>query len=101
MVLQPSQFCEKTYIHWSTDVYFEPRQTSMVELSSKNSERLKAIKYFCKKAPLWMFDRVLCMSLSRVQVLTIQRSSVFNINFVVQALSGPIDQQRHKTSATA
>ena len=38
-----------------------------------------------------------------VQSTSIDNSEEFGVqyNFVVQALSGPIDQQRHKTSATA
>ena len=44
---------------FQSKVYLEPSQTSVVELFCKNRHCLKAVCYFCKKAPLWMFNRVL------------------------------------------
>ena len=46
-----------------SEVYLEPCRTFTMELFCKNSQRLKVVKYFRKKAPVYMFDE--CLRLSR------------------------------------
>ena len=45
------------------EVYLEPSQTFTMELSFENNEQLRAINYYCKKAPSQMFNWVLNMTL--------------------------------------
>ena len=49
-------------------------QNSKMELFTKNSQRLKAIHYFCTKALSWMFDKVLNMHLNWLPKLRIFHS---------------------------
>ena len=37
----------------------EPGRTIAVELFCRNSQRVKAVDYFRKRAPSWMFGRIL------------------------------------------
>ena len=39
--------------------YFQPSRIFTMVVFCKNSWQLKALKYFCKKAPLQMFDQVI------------------------------------------
>ena len=45
--------------HIQSEANFESNQTSAVELYCGNSQRIKAVGYFCRRAPSWMFDRIL------------------------------------------
>ena len=45
--------------HIQSEANFESNQTSAVELYCGNSQRIKAVGYFCRTAPSWMFDRIL------------------------------------------
>lgn len=47
-----------------TEAYLEPSRTSSMEMLCKNSEQLKTVDYFRKKAPSQMLDRVLNTPLS-------------------------------------
>ena len=47
---------------YSSEVHSEPRETSKMEPFCKNSKWLKAINFFGKKVPFYMFMRVLNLS---------------------------------------
>ena len=41
-----------------SEVHLESSRTSAVELFYKNSQRVKAVGYFCRRAPSCIFDRM-------------------------------------------
>ena len=49
--------------HIQSEAHLESDQTSVVELFCGNSQRIKAVGYFPRRAPSWMFDRILTATL--------------------------------------
>ena len=45
--------------HIQSEAHMESSRTSAVELYCGNSQRIKAVGYFRRRAPSWMFDRIL------------------------------------------
>ena len=45
--------------HIQSEAHLESSRTSEVELYCRNSQRIKAVGYFRRRAPSWMFDRIL------------------------------------------
>ena len=45
------------------EAHLESSRTAGVELFCRNSQPLKSIGYFCRRASLWMFDRILNVTL--------------------------------------
>ena len=45
--------------HIQSEAHMESSRTSAVEPYCGNSQRIKAVGYFRRSAPLWMFDRIL------------------------------------------
>ena len=45
--------------HIQSEAHMESRWTSAVELYCRNSQRIKAVGHFCRRAPSWMFNRIL------------------------------------------
>ena len=41
-----------------SEALLESSRTSAVELFCRNSQRVKAVRYFCKRAPSCIFDRM-------------------------------------------
>ena len=45
--------------HIQSEAHLESSRTSAVELYCGNSQRIKAVGYFRRRGPSWMFDRIL------------------------------------------
>ena len=45
--------------HIQSEAHLKSSRTSAVELYCGNSQRIKAVGYFRRRAPSWMFDRIL------------------------------------------
>ena len=45
--------------HIQSEAHLESSETSAVELFCGNIQRIKAVGYFRRRAPWWMFDRIL------------------------------------------
>ena len=56
MHLQTTYNLHLQYLQW--EVHLESSQTSVVELFRGNSQRVKEVGYFRRRAPSWMFDRL-------------------------------------------
>ena len=77
-----------------TEAYLEPSRTSSMEMLCKNSEQLKTVDYFRKKAPSQMLDRVLNTPLSRtfhrrLRLLVVSFSHSSGLAFTEQKCSFP------------